>query len=190
MKTAEHQEDWHECVRGSLSAGWEGYNLAIWRACKRLGWCYHEGKGVEQDDKTAALWYEKAGLILMNNPNGGGELGDIAECYFEGDGIYQDREEAIKWYKRAAEKGHIYSQRRLAEIYEEGGLVLRDYEEALKWYDKMAECGDLEALYITGLYYLEGKGVKANKEKAIARIKKAASVGFKEAKAKLAELGE
>ena len=188
MKTAEHQEDWHECVKGSLSAGWAGYNLATWRACKRLGWCYHEGKGVEQDDKTAALWYEKAGRILMNNPDGGGELGDIAESYFDGDGIYQDREEAIKWYKRAAEKGHIYSQRRLAEMYEEGGLVPQDYKEAFKWYDKMTECGDIEALYITGLYYLEGKGVKANKEEAIARIKKAASVGFKEAKAKLAEL--
>ena len=52
----------------------------------------------------------------------------------------------------------------------------------------MTECGDIEALYITGLCYLEGKGVKANKEEAIARIKKAASVGFKEAKEKLAGL--
>ena len=124
----------------------------------------------------------------MNNPNGGGELGDIAESYFEGDGIYQDREEAIKWYKCAAEKGHIYSQRRLAEMYEEGELVQQDYKESFKWYDKMTECGDIEALYITGLCYLEGKGVKANREEANARIKKAASVGFKEAKEKLAEL--
>ena len=188
LKTAEHQEEWHDCQRGSLLTGWAGFNLATWRACKRLGWCYHEGKGVEQDDKTAALWYEKSGRILMNNPDGGGELCDIAESYFEGDGIYQDSEEAIKWYKRAAEKGHIYSQRRLAEMYEEGELVPQDYKEALKWYDKMIERGDIEALYVTGLYYLEGKGVKQDKNEALARIKKAASLGFKEAKAKLAEL--
>ena len=119
-----------------------------------------------------------------------GQLCDIAESYFEGNGVDQNIEKALKWYKIAAQNGHLYSQRKLAEIYEEGVLVKQDYKEAYKWYDEMAECGDIEAMYITGLYYLEGKGVKANKEEAIARIKKAASLGFKEAKTKLAELDE
>lgn len=162
----------------------------IWRACKRLGVCYHEGKGVEQNDKTAAQWYEEAGRILIDASDGAGQLCDIAESYLDGDGIYQDDKEAIKWYMRAAEKGHLYSQRRLAEMFEEGGPVPQNYKEAFKWYNKMAESRDLEALFITGIYYLEGKGVKPNKDEAVARFKEAASRGFREARKKLAELGE
>lgn len=190
LEAANHSEGWHDCEGGSWLEYWSGFNLATWRACKRLGQCYHEGKGVKQNDETAASWYEKAGRILMENPRGEGKLCDIAESYFDGDGIYQDYMEAIKWYKRAAERGHLYSQRRLSEMYEEGEVVPQDYKEAFKWYNKMAESKDKEALYIIGVCYLEGKGVKPNKKEALDRIRKAASFGSKEAKKKLLELGE
>ena len=145
---------------------------------------------MEQNDEMAASWYETAGRILMDIPRGEGELCDIAESYFDGDGIYQDYKEAVKWYERAAEKGHLYSQRRLAEMYEKGEVVPQDYKEAFKWYNKMAESRDREALYIIDNYYLEGKGVKQDTDEAVVQFKEAASLGYRIAKKRLAALGE
>lgn len=58
-------------------------------------------EGVEQDDKQAALWMEKAanqGLVDAQVVMGA--------MYDRGLGVTADRDKATQWYEKAAAKGH------------------------------------------------------------------------------------
>ena len=66
----------------------------------RLGDCYAEGHGVEQDYDKALTWYRRA--AKQGNHIAQRKLGD---CYAEGHGVEQDLVEAAKWYRLAAEYG-------------------------------------------------------------------------------------
>ena len=144
---------------------------------------------MKQNDKTAAVWYERLWRIMTGVIDTEDVLFEIAEGYYYGKGINQDYNEAIKWYKRSAEQltHGMAAQRRLAEIYEEGTIVPQDYKKAFKWYMETAKNGDVDAMYKIGVYYLEGKGVKQNKEKAVACFEEAAIYGSKEAEKRLAK---
>ena len=111
--------------------------------------------------------------------------------YSYGEGVEQDWDEAIKWFEKAAKQGDAEAQYQLGEFYFDVFDSLKKPKTnrtAVKWFRKAAEQGHKYAQEMLGDAYYWGKGVKANREEANARIKKAASVGFKEAKEKLAEL--
>jgi len=94
----------------------------------QLGTLYAEGKGVDQNDATAAIWFERAA-----------EHGDAAAqynlgaSYAEGLGVRKDDAEAARWFRRAAEQNMAFAQLNLGMLYASGRGVAQDNVEALKW---------------------------------------------------------
>lgn len=94
----------------------------------QLGTLYAEGKGVDQNDAIAAVWFQRAA-----------EQGDAAAqynmgaSYAEGLGVRKDEAEAAKWFRRAADQRMGYAQLNLGMLYAAGRGVPQDNVEALKW---------------------------------------------------------
>ena len=94
----------------------------------QLGTLYAEGRGVEQNDAIAAIWFQRAA-----------EQGDAAAqynlgaSYSEGLGVTKDDTEAAKWFRRAADQRMGFAQLNLGMLYAAGRGVPQDNVEALKW---------------------------------------------------------
>jgi uncharacterized protein len=73
---------------------------------------YFAGKGVTQDSKMAAYWYEKA--AGHGNPAAQNQIGYF---YQAGIGVPQDSERAFHWYQLAAASGFARAKVNLAIIY-------------------------------------------------------------------------
>lgn len=119
----------------------------------RLGRCYYDGKGVEQDMEDAVVWLRKAA-----NQRHAEAMYWLAECYLLGCGFENEdeaNEAAIKWFETAAKQDHAEAMFRLGECYENGEGVEADFDEAIGWYESAAEQGHAEAQNRFGTYYLE-----------------------------------
>src|SRR5271163_1999922 len=73
---------------------------------------YFMGKGVKQDPKMAAYWYEKA--AGHGNPAAQNQIGYF---YQAGIGVPQDSERAFHWYQLAAASGFAKAKVNLAITY-------------------------------------------------------------------------
>ena len=66
-----------------------------------LGVAYHNGHGVEQDQKKGVEWFRKAADKGLAHA-----MYNLGNAYNSGRGVKRDRLEAQKWYKKAADLGH------------------------------------------------------------------------------------
>ena len=64
-----------------------------------MGTLYEHGQGVEQNYKSASIWYEKA--AEKGHPKAQFNLGGL---YYLGLGVKQDYSKCYKWLTRAAKK--------------------------------------------------------------------------------------
>ena len=136
------------------------------KAQYKMGLCYAEGRGVEEDGEKAIECFRKA--AEMGYEPAQGELG---LCYYLGYfGLRQDFNEALKWYKMAGKDisrwagdwtfGFLYNylmatepndldaQLQLGDAYLNGVFSIDldvDRKEAAKWYRLAAEQGDPRA---------------------------------------------
>jgi TPR repeat protein len=67
------------------------------RAQSNLGYMYHKGEGVPQDDKIAVKWYS-----LAAEQGYADAQSNLGVMYQNGQGVPQDYKTAVKWYKLAA----------------------------------------------------------------------------------------
>ena len=123
-------------AKATCDAGDEQTAAKIWqkacetseaRGCVRLGFLYHSGKGVEQDDAKASKFYEKAC-----------DAGELRGCDSLAS-LHQNSGEHAKAaaiFKQACEKGFGLSCYNLAQIYEAGTRVAPDESKALDLYVK------------------------------------------------------
>jgi TPR repeat protein len=142
-----------------------------------LGWMYHYGDGVAEDDVEAVKWIRKAaeqGLSIAQYV--------LGVMYNKGQGVPEDDAEAAKWYHKAAEQGYADAQFNLGNMYATGRGVTKDYAEAVKWYRKAAEQGYAKAQYNLGLVYAYGRGVPKDDVAAYAWYSLAAASGSDEAR--------
>jgi TPR repeat protein len=65
-----------------------------------LGWHYHKGIGVDQDDRLAVQWWEKAAAQGVAESQQG-----LGWAYANGCGVGEDPLEAYRWYSRAVAGG-------------------------------------------------------------------------------------
>ena len=65
-----------------------------------LGWHYHKGIGVEQDDSRAVQWWQKAARQGVAESQQG-----LGWAYANGCGVTEDHMEAYRWYARAVAGG-------------------------------------------------------------------------------------
>ena len=131
-------------AEGALEQGLDAYHqgdyakaLELWRpladkgdadAQYRLGSLYAEGKGVEQNDATALVWYQRAaeqGNALAQY--------NVGASYVAGLGIAKSDVDAVKWFRRAADQGMPFAQLNLGLMYAAGHGVPYDSVEAMKW---------------------------------------------------------
>jgi TPR repeat protein len=137
-----------------------------------LGFSYHYGQGVPQDDAAAVRWFRKAAeqgdAKAQNN---------LGVSYFEGEGVPQDYTEAVRWFRKAADQGDAMAQNGLGYMYDHGQGVPQDYAEAVRWRRKAAEHGDATAQSYLGFAYRKGEGVPQGYAEAVRWYRKAADQG-------------
>ena len=95
-----------------------------------LGTLYVEGKGVEQNDATAIMWFQRA----ANQGHAGAQY-NLGASYAEGTGVGKSDVDAAKWFLRAANQGMVFAQLNLGLLYAAGNGVPQDNVEALKWFE-------------------------------------------------------
>lgn len=105
----------------------------------------------------------------------------IATMYDQGLGREKNAKEAFHWFEVAAQRGDVYSQRRVALFYYDGEVVAKNRAIAAQWFEKSAEGKDDIAAYYIGIAYLNGDGVKANYAKAKQYLTQSAQAGYKDA---------
>jgi len=140
-----------------------------------LGNLYYYGKGITQDYKQAAMWYQKA--AEQGDVDAQLNLGDM---YYDGKGVTQDYKKAAMWYKKPAEQGDVDAQFKLASAYmlnetPTARWYLRG--QAAMWYTKAAEQGDLSAQRILGIMYASDKSIIQDHKQAAKWWLKAAKQG-------------
>jgi TPR repeat protein len=75
-----------------------------------LGWHYHKGIGVAQDDQQAVEWWKKAaGQGVAESQQG------LGWAYANGRGVDEDLLEAYRWYNRAVRSGDEEAREGLSE---------------------------------------------------------------------------
>jgi TPR repeat protein len=93
-----------------------------------LGTLYAEGKGVEQNDATAFLWFQRAA-----NQGVAAAQYNVGASYATGAGIGKSDVDAARWFRRAADQGMAFAQLNLGLLYAAGNGVPQDVVEAYKW---------------------------------------------------------
>jgi TPR repeat protein len=93
-----------------------------------LGTLYLEGKGVEQNDATAFLWFQRA----ANQGHAVAQY-NVGASYAAGAGVAKSDVDAAKWFQRAANQGMVFAQLNLGLLYASGVGVPQDNVEAFKW---------------------------------------------------------
>ena len=142
----------------------------------KLGYIYHQGKGVPQDFTMATLWFQKAaeqGLASAQFT--------LGHMYHQGKGVPQDFTMATLWFRKAAERGLASAQFSLGTMYHKGEGVPQDLAMAVLWLQKAAEQGHAPAQFALGHMYRWGKGVPQDYVFAHMWFNLAASSGYKNA---------
>jgi uncharacterized protein len=93
-----------------------------------LGTLYVEGHGVEQNDATAFMWFQRAA-----NQGYAAAQYNVGASYAGGTGVPKSDVDAAKWFQRAANQGVVFAQLNLGLLYAAGNGVPQDNVEALKW---------------------------------------------------------
>lgn len=117
-----------------------------------LGFMYHEGKGVKQDNTKALMWYQKAAEQGMANAQY-----SLGVLYGHKLIDKQDYTKALMWYQKAAEQGFAHAQANLGIMYYEGYGVPKSNIKAYAWLQLAIEGGLEEASTIR-----KGVGEKMN----------------------------
>ena len=140
-------------------------------ACFRLGYCYEHGYGFSRPDRVEAeRWFVKAAehgsqlyeeRYLNVNADEAYEKGTWYESF------KKDYTEGEIWLLAAAEKGHIFAQKKLADWYTRGmGEIKKNRSEAFRWYLEAAKQGDAQAQYMVAEHYRMGIVVKKDTDEA------------------------
>jgi uncharacterized protein len=128
----------------------------------QLAAAYMIGRGVKQDDKLAAYWYEKA--AQAGDPQAQKQIGYFYEI---GLGVAQNLERAVHWYQLAAAGGLLSAKVNLGVAYFWGIGVAKNIPLGIRFFREAAEKGNgLGACYLGNIYNL-GLGVEQDKAQAL-----------------------
>jgi TPR repeat protein len=107
---------------------------------------YFAGKGVSQDSKMAAYWYEKA--AGHGNPAAQNQIGYF---YQAGIGVTQDSDRAFHWYQLAAASGFARAKVNLAITYLNGLGTRKNGDLAVQLLKQAFDAGNGTAATYLGL---------------------------------------
>jgi hypothetical protein len=122
---------------------------------------YFAGRGVAQDARQAAYWYEKA--AEAGDPESQLQTGYL---YAAGIGVEKNPALAVHWYQLAAAGGLASAKVNLAVAYLWGSGVGKNPDEAIRLLEEAAGKGVGRAAGYLGVIYQYGIGVPANSDTA------------------------
>jgi len=138
-----------------------------------LGAAYFSGRGVPQDEKLAAYWYERA--ANAGDPWAQKQMGFFYEA---GIGVQRDPTQAVRWFERAA----CY----LGEMYTGALGVVSDVAAGEHWYEEGAKRHDPRSQFqLATLLWQRQKSVEEPK-RAVKLMRESANGGMVAAKHQLA----
>jgi TPR repeat protein len=123
-----------------------------------LAGAYFMGRGVKQDPKMAAYWYEKA--AGHGNPQAQNQIGYF---YQAGIGVPQDPKRALHWYQLSASSGFAKAKVNLAIAYLHGTGVPKNGDLAVQLLTQAFQEGNGTAATYLGDFYYFGVAVKEDK---------------------------
>jgi uncharacterized protein len=122
---------------------------------------YLAGRGVAQDSKRAAFWYEKA--AGAGDPRAELQIGYLYEA---GIGVPRDPMRAFHWYQLAAAGGLVSAKANLGIAYLFGDGVEKNQQAAFTLFREAAQKGSgLAACFLGNIYHF-GIGVAQNDAEA------------------------
>ena len=136
-----------------------------------LGFCYHMGDGVEQNNIEAKKFWE-----LASKKGSNGAHYNLGVLYENGWGVSKDLNKALNYYKKNIKKKNDYfniSLLGMARHYFEGLGTNKNIKKGINLYEKAAKLGNLRAIYeLANMYdeynsYERYEMVKKNPDLAI-----------------------
>ncbi|MDX8462231.1 peptidoglycan-binding protein [Mesorhizobium humile] len=153
------------------------------KALFEVGSRYAESRGVKEDMKAAAKWYEQSA-----------ELGfapaeyRIGNFYEKGIGVARDIKKAKTYYQLAAEQGNASAMHNLAVLFAMAADGVTDNESATHWFQEAADLGVKDSQFNLGILAAKGVGMKQNLEESYKWFAIVAKTGDKDAAAKRDEI--
>lgn len=140
-------------------------------AIYKLGNCYNEGVGVEEDVEKSLELYRKAAI-----------LGNQSSQYRLATELKKQNDiECLIWYQKAYESGVLDALYDIANIYNEGEAVPRDAPKYIEYLKKSDAAGNSSATLDLACAYLTGECIARNEEKGVELLHKALNAGNKNA---------
>ena len=118
-----------------------------------LGFCYHMGDGVIQNNIEAKKCWEQA-----SNKGSQGAHFNLGIFYENGWSVVKNGKKALIYYKKNIKTKNPYRETSLlgiARIYLEGNNVKKNTKECIKYYKRAAKLGNLKAMLELGSMYDE-----------------------------------
>jgi localization factor PodJL len=137
-----------------------------------VGARYAEGKGVPQNFKEAAKWYQRSadqGFAQAQYR--------LATLYERGLGLKPDRAQAAVFYERAAAQGNIKAMHNLAVLSANQTDRAPDYAAAAHWFSEAAKRGLPDSQFNLAILYENGLGVDRDLKQAFLWVSLAARAG-------------
>jgi serine/threonine-protein kinase len=151
-------------------------------ANRNLGLLYSEGRGVERNDRLAALH-----LTFAADSTDVIAVMEMARRYQSGRGVTASETRAARKYLTAAYLGVKEAYAIVARRYEAGNGFEKNPGEAVRWYMRAAEeLGDAPSMTRLATAYATGRGIKKDPAMAIKWYNLAASKQDAEAEYQLA----
>ena len=157
--------------------------LKVKEAYAAIGYMYHKGSGVQNDDTEAIKWYRKG--VEQGEAKAQRLLGFM---YQNGLGVLQDYKEAVRLYHLSAEQSDAPAQNNLGWMFANGLGVAKDEVAAVNWYRKAAEQGHAQAQNNLGWMFANGLGVAKDEAAAVNWYRKAAEQGHAQAQNNLGRM--
>ncbi|MEL6264152.1 MAG: caspase family protein [Pseudomonadota bacterium] len=146
----------------------EGYGAAH----RNLGYMYRSGRGVEPDERRAAMHYFQA--VETGLPAARSALGKL---YEQGWGVPQSTREMLRWLELAADDNFPSALDHLGNIYRVGKAVDQDLDRARDYYMRAAALEHSNAVANVARLYRDGLGVEPDAREAIRWYEKAVGLG-------------
>lgn len=155
------------------------------KALFEIGSRYAEARGIKEDLKAAAKWYEKAaeqGLAPAQYR--------IGNFYEKGIGVTRDVGKAKTWYQMAAQQGNASAMHNLAVLLAMGADGTADNDAAARWFREAADLGVKDSQFNLGILSAKGVGMKQDLEESYKWFALVAKTGDKDAAAKRDEIAK
>jgi len=130
-------------------------------ASRHLGMLYAEGRGVERNERLAALHFTFA--ADSSDPVA---VLEMARRYETGLGVTANQSKAAHKYLLAANLDIPETYAIVARRYDEGNGLPENPQEAAKWYLKAAQAGDAPSMTRLAAAYVKGRGIKKDEAQA------------------------